>query len=357
MKSPVAAEFLKPLTAIEMNDNLNYREAYKAYKASEGKEQAPELPQKRVLDDVTMEALKSVACRENTNGMVQYRDELAGWIADMDKYRSGGGDRSTWLSFWGGDGINVLRKSSEPLFTDKTAISVFGCIQPEKLKDLIQEDNGELSSGDGFWTRFLWIRTPYVRPVYRQEVSPPIHNQLRELIDALERLPHLTLTFDAEAAAVYTETFNYLVEETERTYGARAGFLIKVRGYIPRFAGLLHLLDLACWDDVHTPEIPTEISGETMRRACVLAQFFVSQFDVLAPEVGASDVPATIARIVAFAETRENRQVTPRDIYTKKWAANSREATALLESLVTDYNLGRMMKGKRGGVYWCADPA
>ena len=76
---------------------------------------------------------------------------------------------------------------------------------------------------------------------------------------------------------------------------------------------------------------------------------------MLAPEMGASDVPATIARIVAFAETRENRTVTPRDVYVKKWAKDSKEAALLLQSIVSDYGIGRMVKGKRGGLYWCLD--
>ena len=109
--------------------------------------------------DATLEGLCSALDNPNCHGMVSYHDELVAFIASLDAYRGKGGpskDRAHWLSMWSGQEINILRKGHDPIFIPETAVSLFGCVQQDKLTELLHGDDAAAKSGDGFWARFLW---------------------------------------------------------------------------------------------------------------------------------------------------------------------------------------------------------
>ena len=84
----------------------------------------------------------------------------------------------------------------------------------------------------------------------------------------------------------------------------------------------------------------------------LLCQFFLNQFDVLAPQVGGGDLPGWVVKVVELAKTRETRRVTARDLVTKKWAETGTEAKEMLQKLVGDYHLGRLLKTPREDQIW-----
>jgi len=55
---------------------------------------------------------------------------------------------------------------------------------------------------------------------------------------------------------------------------------------------------------------------------------------------------------VELAKTRETRRVTARDLVTKKWAETGAEAREMLKKLVSDYQLGRLLKTPREDQVW-----
>jgi hypothetical protein len=124
-----------------------------------------------------------------------------------------------------------------------------------------------------------------------------------------------------------------------------------MRGYLARTAGLLHALDYAA-------EAPGEPMGDVidravMERAVILCRYFICQFDVLAPQVGGGDLPHWVVKIVNFAETNGTGVVTHRDLVIKKWAKNGAEARGMLERLVSDYGVGRLVNAvRRDQIRW-----
>ncbi len=98
-------------------------------------------------------------------------------------------------------------------------------------------------------------------------------------------------------------------------------------------------------------QIDKEISGDTMRRALTLARFFVDQFDVLAPQVGGNaDLPPVVAKVLELGE--QQNTVTTRDLQRRKWASDSKEAKALLCSMVKTYKRGRLIPAPRADQVW-----
>jgi hypothetical protein len=90
----------------------------------------------KIYNDATTEALAVALC-ENPDGLLYHADELAGWLAGMDAYRTKGGkDRAFWLQAKEGGDFTVNRKLSERICVENCAISVLGGIQPDKIRAL-----------------------------------------------------------------------------------------------------------------------------------------------------------------------------------------------------------------------------
>lgn len=354
LKTPVANQFLWPLEKLDGQGQHAYKEALQQYRAQprDTRGNPPALPRQRVVMDATLEGLCTLLERPDVHGVVSFHDELAAFIGDMDKYRKSNSDRAHWLSMWSGGGINILRKGSDPILVERTAVSLFGAIQQDKLTDLLYGDDAAAKSGDGFWSRFLWVSPPYVFPhVNRNEVE--INTQLMELVerlDACSKKP-IVVTFSDDAWELFASTCDGYSREADRTYASRAAFLGKLRGYLARFAGLLHALDHVTYDGL-MDQINRTIPLSVMERAVILTQFFLNQFDVLAPQVGSGDLPGWVVKIVELSKTRETGRVTARDIVTNRWAATSPEARKMLQTLVTDYGLGRLLRTPRKDQTW-----
>ena len=79
-------------------------------------------------------------------------------------------------------------------------------------------------------------------------------------------------------------------------------------------------------------DIPLKISAETMERAVRMAQYFLNSFDTLAPQIGMSDIPAAVAKVIELGGRQE--KVTARDVVRRKWASNAKAAKELLHKPV-----------------------
>ena len=82
--------------------------------------------------DFTMEALEEIL-DENERGILIYNDELIGFIAGLDAYKTNKGkDRSAALQLYNGDALPVDRKGNHRLIPNWSAC-VTGGIQDDKL--------------------------------------------------------------------------------------------------------------------------------------------------------------------------------------------------------------------------------
>jgi putative DNA primase/helicase len=135
----------------------------------------PEAPvmERTVAEDVTVERLADLM-GETPRGILQTRDELAGWVKAMDQYKSGGkgADRQFYLSAWSNNYVAVDRKNrAEPLMLQRPFVGVFGGIQPEILPEL-----GE-GREDGLLDRFLFA---YPEPVLSGWTDDEISDEARD---------------------------------------------------------------------------------------------------------------------------------------------------------------------------------
>ena len=316
-------------------------------------------PPQRFTKDATIEALLGLLAE--TDGMLLYFDELAGFMESMDRYRNGkGGDRTHYLDLWSGAGITVNRKGGGVLESDNSCMSLMGFIQPEKLRELMMEEGSVAAhGGDGFWARWLLCSPPHMDDYYNDKEADLAPEMLRILSEAnkmVVRGQQRTLTLSPEAFALYMSTYNQWVDEGRDEligFQAQRG---KMKGYLARFAGLFHCLDwvYACTYHPNQPVkgLPDEISVETMQRAVLVSEFFIRQYQLVMSTAGATGMPAWVSRLEARVRDQQLTRVTAGEMAKWRIGENAKECSTLIEQLVKKFFLGDMEKGRQGGYVW-----
>jgi hypothetical protein len=263
-----------------------------------------------LYDDITMEALVAKQAA-SPRGAGMHVDELAGWLARMDQYRSGG-DRQKWLSIFNGSQLTEIRKTAGEHVVPRPFVSVAGGVQPGKLSALGRDH-------DGFLHRLLFVypdkqlrryaSTASVSPA-RGEVWAGILEQLLALdmpVVNSELVPVL-LEHSPGAAEAYAlwDRMN-----TDRTNAANASgdelsaaLYGKLDTYAHRLALVLEMLHRACGGEGNT----AEVRPRAMEGALKLLEYFEAtarrvHFQLF--EADAVDqLPPLKARVYAALEDR-----------------------------------------------------
>lgn len=293
-KSPALDALTAPLAEIEAADNEDWKERKREHltaktataerRATWEKEvkkavglgnppplmpadaEEPDVPQRRRIlsTDPTVEKAARLSAA-NPRGLVLLRDELAGWIAGMDRYsNSAGRDRAFWLQAYGGrpwmpdrvkDGDNEV---SVPNLT----WSVVGGIQPDRLATLLLAGDD-----DGLAARFLYTWPAPQRPKRSRDGLAVA--RAREWLARLRALPWtppapLLVPFDRAAQAALQEWR----EEVAGMEEGAAGLFLSWLGKLPGFAVRLSLIFAhLAWCEHGRGAPPGEVREADMLRA------------------------------------------------------------------------------------------
>lgn len=353
LKSPAGGVFGKPLAKLQGEASRKYAGFQDTFKIKERRwkaecrtleaaskklgespdlpepPQAPTPPRHYYVESVTIERLAAIHSQPNVHGLLDFHDELADWFASLEKKQQN--DRPRWLKLWTGQAIKHDTATGVTAFAENTAVSIVGFIQPDKLAALhaIEADGDADQSGDGLWSRFLPV-IPQTIPFTFNDLEVEITEDLMALAQSLDNIPPET-TIQISLPAIH-KVFkpaweSWSLEEAE-TSASRAAFIGKLRGYSVRIAGLLHLLHHGAIGD---------IDMTTAQTAVKLCNFFLAQFDQLAPQIASTgDVNPTTARFLARVKDRRLKKVTVRDL--QRWkllgkSASSQECHAFLQGL------------------------
>jgi hypothetical protein len=263
-KTPSINNIINPLNKLNFREVKKYYEAMEAYEhwkglSKEEKKTYPEPPQPKkmqfLVNDITLEALVDLHA-ENDNAVGVFKDELAGWIKDMNKYREGS-DLEFWLSCWSGKSVTVNRVTRKSSFIEKPFIPVLGGIQPTILESFSTETNKE----NGFLDRMLFSFPDETRINYYNEnemhytdlkwyedsILALYETVKRGLVkrDVNNNIEPMRCAFSQEGKAEWKRIFNKISDfqndENENEY--LKSMYPKQKSYIPRFALLLHFLN------------------------------------------------------------------------------------------------------------------
>ena len=289
-KTPDIKLILKPLLDLnnqEIKRNIKRQKEYNEYKnlSKEDKEVNATLEEpvktQMIVDDVTMEALIDMHSH-NPKSLGIFKDELAGWFKDMNKYRDGS-DKERFLSAWSGDSIVMNRRTVEDAFVENPFIPILGGIQPAVFKEFQTVEN----QSNGFMDRMLFCdpkKTAKYQPT--EELSQELIDQYRDVIfkikEVIDRdlafvidgvMESKIIEFSKEAKIEYGKSDRKLVDliNSEDELSNHAGMFSKQRTYIPRFALILEFVS-NIYEDRHV----NVISKKTIKDATELSNYFIS---------------------------------------------------------------------------------
>jgi hypothetical protein len=258
-KTPSIKMILRPLLKInnrEISRYMNEADKYEVFKtlSKEEKERTEQIQKPRktqfIANDITIEALVDLH-EENKNAVGVFKDELAGWLKDMNKYRAGS-DLEFWLSTWSGDPANFNRLSRKGSFVQNPFIPVLGGIQPNILDAFYTDENKD----NGFVDRILLCYpNAKVEEYNENEMSQTyldwyddailhFYNSAKNTIqlDEQNEIKSTVCMWSSEAKKEWIRIFNKITQSQNSDFENEyiKSMYPKQKSYIPRFALLIN---------------------------------------------------------------------------------------------------------------------
>jgi hypothetical protein len=327
--------------------------------------ESEEEPQVRryIANSATIPALCDVL-RANPNGILIYRDELAGLIRELDKEGMQGA-REFYLSAYSGNEPYVEDRigRGKNLRVDAVCLSLLGTIQPAVIGDLIHEAIAQ-NGGDGFLSRFSLLSWPDISGDWRDVDRWPDSEARRRAVETFERLAMLDvdavraereegrqpfLRFD-EAARDLFSSWRADFERRLRTsddHPALVAHFGKYRKLVPALTLIGHLADGG--------------TGRATEHAVLRALAWAEHLESHARRAYASVQQARMAGARELLRRIRRGEVpnpfTLRDVYLKGWtrlsdAEKARAAASLLEDLDWLRSEPLQTGGRPKTLYW-----
>lgn len=290
-KTPSISNIIFPLIKINAKEIKTYikeSEKYEYYQSLNKKEKEEHsevfkpIKSQFIANDITLEALVDLH-QESDNAVGVFKDELAGWLKDMNKYREGS-DLEFWLSTWSGKSVNLNRLTRKGSFVEKPFIPVLGGIQPSIFNTFYTDENKD----NGFMDRMLLCYPDLKVDYYNEnEISDDILHWYKELIisfyDTIKSIIKrnedgdiitLTAKFSPEAKIEWKRIFNQMtdVQNNEEENEYLKSMFPKQKSYLPRFSALIHVFDEFLSDGGNT----LLISKESVLKAEKLSKYFIA---------------------------------------------------------------------------------
>ncbi|KEQ13597.1 hypothetical protein GZ77_14865 [Endozoicomonas montiporae] len=278
-KTPVIKAATHPLTRLEAEAREQHKDDLKRYQAQEkinqmankeaekkaaalvkkGDMQAaeallmddttdPEKPLNRryIINDATIEKL-GILLSENPWGLLLFRDELAGWIAGLNR-DDRQQDRAFWLEAFNGDGtFSYDRVSRDDVYIPSNTVALLGGIQPGRLLPLLMTQR-EGSGDDGLVERLQLLVYPDAgefkhtdrRPNKAlQEKAYQVFRRLNDIQYQDDEGDKLSLRFDDQAQEVFNDWYCKLM-----TRISSEGISLQMESHLGKFPALMPALAL-----------------------------------------------------------------------------------------------------------------
>ncbi len=347
LKSPVLSCMTQPARAIENEWRKEHEESEQSYQAAleeqelmtaawkdqfkaaaKKNQDRPTKPESTLIEpvlrrlitsDATFESLHSIMC-ENPAGLFVLRDELSGWLAGLER-QGREQERGFYLECWAGDScFRVDRIGRGSVFVPHACVSLFGGIQPARLRSYLADALRDGPSNDGLMQRFQLLVWPDISPTWRYVDRPPDTDALEHTttvyhrIAAMEAADPLRLQFDDAGQALFEQWLSGLELRIrgEEVSPAMQAHLAKYRSLMPSLALLFALAD------GHTGCVPISQA----RLACDWCDYLETHAARVYSAQARPGQHAAIALSKRLAKgwKREDGFFTVRDVYRSGWS-------------------------------------
>lgn len=313
-------------------------------------EPAPKAP-RLVVNDATVEALGEIL-NENPRGLVQFRDELSGWLASLDR-EGREADRGFWLEAWNGRGPYTCdRIGRGTTRIEAPAVSIIGGIQPGRLGDYVRQAVRGGLGDDGLLQRFQLAVYPDVRPGWTwidRQLDPAGEAVAWRTFQRLDRIdPVLVgaehsdwcdvpfIRLDDEAQDLFAQWQTDLMARLRR--GEEPPHLESHLGKYPGTAGRLALV-------LHMADHP---AGPVTADSLACAFDWLGLLEHHARRLYAEANGSAPAHLLLAKRAELPERFTARDVYRRHWAGLDREAVE--RALDTLVEFGHMVEFDGDGI-------
>jgi Protein of unknown function (DUF3987)/CHC2 zinc finger len=371
-KSPVIEAITKPLRAIQdawfreheavLEDIERERELH-SLRLNAWKQQAtlalkkgrsePERPpdepttptcKRLIVVDATVEAFHK-AMSENPAGILVLRDELTGWLAQLER-PGRESERAFCLEAWNGtNGFTMDRVGRGRVHCEHVCMSLLGGIQPGRLRSYLGDALAGGPGDDGLIQRFQVLVWPDLPADWRlvdrkpdAQAEETAATVLQSLVDLPAGDPPALFRFARDAQELFFEWYANLQGRLRagNLHEALVAHLSKYGSLMPSLALLFELADQAATGGFDSEDVGLDHA----RQAATWCDYLESH----SRRVYSSVVSPQMRAATALAERVKRREVGPegtfalRDIYRAGWSdldtpAAARAAVSMLEDL------------------------
>lgn len=283
MKSHPISTILSPLNELDRKSKHLWDESIREWEYQKSLDKksnpGPKPGFKQILiSDITLESIHEVH-GFNKRGLGHYKDELIGFINNMNQYRKGG-DEQFWLESFNNQPYLVNRVTKDPNLIEDTMINIIGTIQPSVLSRITQD-----YAGNGLTDRFLY--TGAERNIYQlceRDIDPAWLKwwrdkltQANSMFAYLDKLDTIVINMNPGALTRLIEIDGWIcnLQRSDTISGSLKNYLSKAKTYIPRFALLMGL-----FDTVFTG-VDVEVGVDHIDRAFKIMKYFVNSSTVI----------------------------------------------------------------------------
>lgn len=311
--------------------NSQYAEDLKAWKTSKklkekntdgGAMETPE-PQKPspcrcvVLNDATPEAMHAMM-EENPEGLLYYRDELSGWVAELDK-DGREGQRDIFLTAMNGNHPHSVHRIGRGHVHAIMCTSVFGGFQPDILVDFL---SGSRNIASGMVPRFPLLVWPDENelPLIDRPANDGAKQQFRSVVRALMSMEveSIFMHFNPEAQPIFNKWFAEHERKTNKEENTgKQSHLAKYKGALPKIAALLQLVDMVALGGNFTGA--HYIDREHIQKAIAFLDYLEGHMHRVydSRREGLQQVESLLARVIKKGRLKDG--LSAREISLKHW--------------------------------------
>ena len=243
-KTPSIDWCIKPIKKLEA-------ENWKAYKQEqlEAEQNETDFTKKHntsYLTDATIEALTTNL--NNSKGILYFRDELIGWLKDMNKYRSSGSDDLLFMQMWNSNDAIRAERQTKSIYIENPFLNVLGGTQPKRLGEFTKK----FATDSGFFQRILFS---YPTATIQDRTNKKENRELKELYsnlitkiynDCRSFEQEITLELSEKSNNNITLFVNHFIKKQQRLYKSNSliiEILSKLETYLLRFALIFEIMD------------------------------------------------------------------------------------------------------------------
>lgn len=302
-------------------------------------------PRRYILNDATVEKIVSLL-KENPNGLIIFRDELQGFLAQMSK-KGFEGSREFYLEAYNGDGSfakDTLSRGTD--YVSGVAIGIISGTQPDTMRKIVLY--AITNHDDGFIQRFQMMtypdypkESPFINLAENIDASNLVFELFRK-IDHIEPNKMRALKFDEEAQERFGKWCTSL-----HSYSYDAEIISShIRKYDSLVAKLALIFQVC--EDSHSNFVSLSSLNKAIQWSDYLKSHAIRIYSL--PQ----EQEATVASMILEKILRNDIYdgMTVREIFQKKWSSirNGHEFESALRILESHHILRvREVQNPKGG--------